>query len=77
MEIEAFEGLLKSLLKNLYWVGEIEYCGQGDPLMHPRFADFVRTARQVYPETRQRVITNGNFEYQKAIAEEFIDEIVV
>ncbi|MFZ5863098.1 MAG: radical SAM protein [Nitrospirota bacterium] len=77
MEIEAFDGLLKSLRKNSYTVGEIEYCGQGDPLMHPRFAEFVRTARDSYPETRQRVITNGNFDYGKATAGEFIDEIVV
>ncbi len=77
MEIEAFDALLKSLLKNSYAVSEIEYCGQGDPLMHPRFVEFVRTARARYPQARQRVITNGNFDYQKAIAGEFIDDIVV
>ncbi|MFZ5876660.1 MAG: radical SAM protein [Nitrospirota bacterium] len=77
MEIEAFDGLLTSLLRNSYTVGEIEYCGQGDPLMHPRFVEFVRTARARYPHARQRVITNGNFEYRKVIGDEFVDEIVV
>ncbi len=77
MELGVLEALLRSLSNHSYEVKEIEYCGQGDSLMHPRFVDFVKTARKWYPQTRQRLITNGNFEYRKTIGGEFIDEIVV
>lgn len=77
MEIGVFDVLLKSLVENSYAVGEVEYCGQGDPLMHPRIGDFLRRAREWYPQVRQRLITNGNFDYQEVLAGEFIDEIII
>jgi hypothetical protein len=77
MDLKLITRLLGSLSENGYQISEIEYCGQGEPLMNPYFANYVKTARQVYPAARQRLITNGNFDYQKTIAGEFIEEIIV
>lgn len=77
MPVAAFDTLLQSLSDEDYAVSEIEYCGQGEPLMHPEFAAFARTARARFPKARQRLITNGNFEYDRAVGDVFLDEIYV
>jgi len=68
---------LRSLYTEEFALAEIEYCGQGEPLLHPRFHEFVRTARRWFPETPQRVITSGNFDYAATIGPEAPDEIMV
>ena len=60
-----------------YAVKCIEYCGQGEPLNHPRFRQLVDTCREVYPEARQRLITNGNHLYRQRIGDASLDEIIV
>lgn len=77
MKVEVFESLVSSLVQHLYITETIEYCGQGDPLMHPQFAEFVKIARRYYPNAVQRLITNGNFDYWKTTNGEFIDQIYV
>jgi hypothetical protein len=77
MPLELFEQLLSALRRENYRVDEIEYCGQGEPLLHPKFSEFVARARSFCPDARQRVITNGNVKYAKATGREGLDEIVV
>jgi organic radical activating enzyme len=77
MDLRLFERVLRSLREEGYSVGEVEYCGQGEPLLHPEFPEFVRRARSYYPNAVQRLITSGNFEYQAATQGEWIDEIMV
>src|SRR4030067_1528637 len=77
MKREVFESLFKSLTQHLYLVQSIEYQGQGEPLMHPQFAEFVKIARRYYPDAMQRLITNGNFDYWNTTNGEFIEEIYV
>ncbi len=57
---KIFEKTLASLKENNYKVGFFYYCGQGEPLNHPRFQALATMAHEVYPETRQLVNTNGN-----------------
>ena len=73
----VFETALRDLAAAGYDVREIEYAGQGEPIMHPRFAEVVRISRRVFPRARQRLITNGTLDYWKATEGEAIDEIVV
>jgi hypothetical protein len=74
---EVFRQLLKSCADNGYAIECIEYCGQGEPLSHPHFSEFVRIAREIYPATWQRVITNGNYDYATKLNGQFIDEVQV
>jgi hypothetical protein len=77
MELAVFEETLRSLRAHGFAVDEIEYCGQGEPLLHPGFPQFVRLARDYFPRTTQRLITSGNFDYWKATAGQRLDEIFV
>jgi organic radical activating enzyme len=77
MPPELFERLLRSLAEGGWSVGEIEYCGQGEPLLHPKFARLLALAREIVPAASQRVITNGNADYARATGRQGIDEIIV
>jgi wyosine [tRNA(Phe)-imidazoG37] synthetase (radical SAM superfamily) len=74
---ETFDAMLTGLLHEGYRIDVIEYCGNGEPLNHPQFSDFVRAGRRRYPFTKQRLITNGNFSYEKAIGNVHLDQIIV
>lgn len=72
-----WERTLGELKDGGYTVDEIEYCGQGEPLLHSRFPEIARISREVFPGARQRLITNGNFEYWKSTGGVAIDELYV
>jgi hypothetical protein len=77
MKVSVFEAALKSFNQAGYKIDIIEYCGNGEPLNNPEFSQFAQVARDVYPTARQRLITNGNFDYNRSIGGVFIDEILV
>jgi hypothetical protein len=77
MPVGIFERLLDSLTAEGYDVREVEYCGQGEPLLHPRFPSLAAAARRRYPQAVQRVITNGNVDYAKSTGRQGIDELFV
>lgn len=77
MPLELFEALLASLQRENFVIREIEYCGQGEPLTHPQFREFVSLARKYHPQSRQRLITSGNFDYTKTLNGVALDRIYV
>jgi sulfatase maturation enzyme AslB (radical SAM superfamily) len=77
MDVAVFRRMLQSCRESGYAIKTIEYQGQGEPLSHPRFADFIRTARELYPSTWQRVISNGNYDFAAKLEGEHLDEIMV
>lgn len=77
MKPETFELVLRTLKSQEYLLDSIEYCGQGEPLMHTRFSEFVEIAKRYYPSAWQRLITNGNFSYEKTVGSAPVDEIIV
>jgi hypothetical protein len=77
MPLEIFETALRSISRGGFELGEVEYCGQGEPLLHPGFARFVESARNETPAARQRLITSGNFDYLKSTKNVGLDEIFV
>lgn len=77
MPEELLLSVLNSLKKNRYVVQNFEYCGQGDPLMHPRFKKISQLTREIYPNATQRLITNGNFIYEKVLSDTYIEDIYV
>jgi hypothetical protein len=58
-------------------MARIEYAGQGEPLAHPRFPGLVDLGRALFSETRQRLITNGNYDYSARTGRRAPDEIYV
>ena len=60
LDESIFKSTLESLRSNLYRIGFFYYCGQGEPLNHPRFQDLAVMANEYYPDCRQVVNTNGN-----------------
>lgn len=77
MQLRVFEKLVESIQRNGFTLSEVEYCGQGEPLMHPQFAEFPLLVTKYLPKTKQRLITNGNFDYSKTVQGRFLDEIFV
>ncbi|MEO6244241.1 MAG: radical SAM protein [Opitutaceae bacterium] len=77
MDLGMFERILRSLREERYAIGEFEYCGQGEPLMHPNFPALVDLAREYFPASPQRLITSGNFDFHTETAGRRIDEIMV
>ena len=77
MPLPLFDRLLGSLQSNGYSLGEIEYCGQGEPLMNREFPTIVECGRRYFPDAKQRLITNGNFDYWKSTNGTYIDEVFV
>lgn len=61
----VFGQTLSSLSKNNYEIGYFFYCGQGEPLNHPRFQELATLAHKYYPSSRQIVTTNGNHAFEK------------
>ncbi|MES2692746.1 MAG: radical SAM domain-containing protein, partial [Verrucomicrobiota bacterium] len=51
MDVSLFENLLRQLQAGEYAVESIEYCGQGEPLLHPQFPEFVRLGHRFFPIT--------------------------
>ncbi len=77
MSLEIYERVLRSCAENGFRVDLIEYCGQGEPLSHPRFSDFARLSRTIFPRAIQRLVTNGNHDYGRGLDGEHLDEICV
>jgi hypothetical protein len=77
MPPELFRAALRSLRRERYDVREIEYCGQGEPLNQPRLREFVALGREYFPSAPQRLVTNGNFDYERLLGGTAIDEIYV
>ncbi|MBN1424678.1 hypothetical protein JXA88_08980 [Candidatus Fermentibacteria bacterium] len=77
LPLGLFETLLERCVEEGYTVDFIEYCGQGEPLTHPEFHGLVHLARTILPDTRQRLITNGNCSYHEVMRGERLDEIYV
>ncbi|MBW2524237.1 MAG: radical SAM protein [Deltaproteobacteria bacterium] len=77
MPLGAYEGTLRSLRAERFKLKTIEYCGQGEPLSHPEFHELAALGRRYFPRARQRLITNGNFDYQAATRGLELDEIYV
>ena len=74
---ERFEAVLKTAVAEDVEIECIEYCGQGEPLAHRDFHSFVARARQVMPRTRQRLITNGNYDYRAVMQGQRLDEVII
>jgi len=77
LDLKNFETLMISCAEQNYNVEWIEYCGQGEPLSHPKFSQFLKIVSEVLPNTKQRLITNANYDFNACIGEETLHEIIV
>lgn len=74
---ELLERFLGELQSGGYRLEEMEYCGHGEPLAHPLFSQLCAVTRRRYPQARQRLITNGNFDYGRKVGATPLEEVFV
>lgn len=67
LDLDAFRGDMEAMASKLR-VEQIYLLG-GEPLLHPRVSEFIRSAREFFPDTRIYVVTNGSLVMRQA--EEF------
>ena len=77
LQLPVFTALLDACRDEGYLIDWIEYCGQGEPLNHRNFRGFLSAARDILPGTRQRLITNGNHDFDARMPDLLPDEIMV
>lgn len=58
LDLEAFVSDVEAIAEKLHM--EQIYLLGGEPLLHPRVAEFIREARRILPDTRIYVVTNGS-----------------
>ena len=77
LNIKLYEKAIISLNDNDFYIENIEYCGQGEPLLHPEFSEFIRIGKLRCPQTPQQLFTNGNYSYINKIKNQHLDCIFV
>ena len=77
LSLEKYSAMLEACLAGKLPLQWVEYCGQGEPLSHRKFPNFMSLTARLLPATRQRVITNGNFNFDERFPEMIPDELIV
>lgn len=77
LDYKLFKKLMSNIKNSGYDIGSIIYCGQGDPLTHPKISSFLNYSRNIFPSTFQQIVTNGNYKYNETLTESYADEIIV
>jgi hypothetical protein len=77
LSLDRYEAMLHACVEAKVQPAWIEYCGQGEPLNHRDFPKFMAATSRILPATRQRVITNGNHDFDERFPNELPDEILV
>lgn len=77
LSIEKYRAMLESCRRTDLSVEWIEYCGQGEPLSHKEFPKFMEWTRDILPNTKQRIITNGNFDFDSRFPNILPDQLIV
>ena len=67
MPLELFEKLVEDIFRAGVDVGEMAFCGRGEPLLHPQFTQMMRKARARLPRTYFSVVTSGNCPFSEGI----------
>ncbi len=74
---ELITRLIESCQRDNIQVGEIQYIGQGEPLLHDNFTALFNAVKHGSPESMQVVTTTGNVDFESTIANTRPDRIVV
>jgi hypothetical protein len=77
LSLDRYEAMLHACVEAKIHPTWIEYCGQGEPLSHREFPKFMEATSRILPATRQRVITNGNHDFDERFPGELPDEIFI
>ncbi len=67
MPVALFEKLVDDIVRAGIHVGEMAFCGRGEPLLHPEFTALMRHARAKLPRTFFSVVTSGNAPFHDGI----------
>ncbi|MDT9304248.1 MAG: 4Fe-4S cluster-binding domain-containing protein [Limnospira sp. PMC 1291.21] len=77
LDKKQFQTLIVSCAEDNYNIDWVEYCGQGEPLNHPEFSQFVKIVSEFFPNTQQTLTTNGNNNFNLSVGEETLHQIIV
>ena len=60
MPLDLFRKLIDDIQRAELHVGEMAFCGRGEPLLHPQFTEMMQHARERLPRTFFSVVSSGN-----------------
>jgi len=69
MPLELFHKLVDDIVRAGVQVGELAFCGRGEPLLHKDFSAMMRHARARLPRTFFSVVTSGNAPFHEGLLE--------
>jgi hypothetical protein len=67
MPLELFHKLVDDIVRAGVHVGELAFCGRGEPLLHKDFTAMMRHARERLPRTFFSVVTSGNAPFHEGL----------
>jgi radical SAM protein with 4Fe4S-binding SPASM domain len=60
LSLEVYRKLLQEL-REVEYTGGLSYSGFSEPFYHKRLVEFVASSREILPECRVEIVTNGDF----------------
>ncbi len=63
LPMQLFEKLIDDLSRARVGVGEFNFCGRGEPLLHPQFTELITYARRFFPSSLYTAVTGANLRY--------------
>lgn len=63
LPVDVYRRVLTSLRDEGFRVDQLYFCGQGEPLSHPKIEDLIQVSREVLPGTEIMINTNANYRY--------------
>jgi len=69
--------LVASCAKDQITIGEINYSGQGEPLMHENFRGLFNAVKTHAPLANQIVTTTGNVDFRSTVGNAALDRLIV
>ncbi len=77
MPVDVYRRVVGSLSGEGYSVGLFYFCGQGEPLSHPKIEQLIAATRQFYPKTPLVINTNGNYRFGDVLKTDLPDKLIV
>lgn len=77
LPVTLFDRILSQLRAAEYVIEYFFFCGQGEPLSHPKVHLLIDACRRHFPNAPIVINTNGNYNYQKVLRGRYVDRFIV
>ena len=75
LSVEHLDKLLRDLSRGGVSVGEFNFCGRGEPLLHPDLGAVLERARRLFPDSLYTAVTSGNVKFDPGML--LLDHVTV